>query len=223
MADELLELPTYHERVLLMGSNGSGKSVLAAHMLVAGDYDYVAIDLKGDFEPPGGDFVVITRPDDPRWKIGYRHIVYRPEPEHADGKALDAILRRLYLRAQSSGKRHPFVVYIDECLALSESGATRWLQALAISGRSLGVGLWCASQRPRIIPVSVRTEAWRWYVFFLTYTEDEEEVLGYSKRQLTLEALEAGSVDHAFWELKRGAGGRVLVRHWPPLRLPEAG
>jgi hypothetical protein len=223
MADAVLDLPKYEERVLFMGSNGSGKSVLAGAMLAAGGYDYVALDLKGDFAPPGQEIVVIRRPDDPRWRVGYRHIVYRPDPDHANGKSLDAFLRRLYLRAQKSGRRHPFVVYVDEALALAQTGHTQWLQALAVSGRSLGVGLWAASQRPRVIPVSIRSEAWRWYVFFLTYREDEEEVVRYAKGQVTIEDLERATASHAFIELKRGEGGRVLVRRWPPLRLPETG
>lgn len=221
MADETLELPPYQARVLFLGANGTGKSELARHMLVAGDYDYVAIDTKGDFSPPH-EHVTIHTPDDWRWRVGYRHIVYRPTPEFMDGKPMGEILRRLYLRARSTGKRKPFVVYVDEALAICRfPGAARWLQVAAVSGRGLKMGLWIASQRPRQIPVEIRSEAWIWYVFFLTYAEDEEEVVRYSKGQISVAQLESGTEDFAFWRMQRGHGGRILVRQFAPLRIEE--
>ncbi len=220
MADQLLTLPTYQERVNFYGANGSGKSVLAAHMLSAGQYDYVAIDSKGDFSPPG-EPVVIHSPEDPRWRRGFRHIVYRPDMGHNDGRALDEQLMRLFARGKSSGRRHPFVVYVDEALYLSKTGRTRWLAALAVAGRSMGIGLWCSSQRPKWIPVEVRSEAWRQYVFFLGQEADEEEILLTAKGAITLADLRSNTVDHAFLELRRGHGGQVGVRRFPPLRIAE--
>lgn len=220
MADETLTLPTYKARVIFLGANGCGKSELAGHMLVAGEYDYVAIDTKGDFSPPH-EHIVIRTPTDWRWRVGYRHIVYRPNPEFMDARSLAEVLRALYMRGRSSGKRKPFVVYIDEALAVCKLGAAKWLQIIAVSGRGLNMGLWIATQRPRQVPVETRSEAWIWYVFFLTYDEDEEEVTRYAKGQLTVDDLQTGTEDFAFWRMERGKGGRVLVHHFPPLLIED--
>lgn len=215
----LLEPPVYQERLLLMGANGSGKSQLAGALLGSGYPRWVAIDSKGDFPAPQ-PHVVIRTPDDRRWSWNRDGgILYRPKPEYNTGPWLDEILRRLFLRAQKEGKTAPFVVYVDEALFLSKLGHTRWLSALAVSGRSLKVGLWVSSQRPAWIPVEIRTEAWRWLVFYLAYSEDEKEVLRYAKGQISPAQLQEAAVDYSFWELKRGKGGKVQATHFPALQL----
>ncbi|OLB58147.1 MAG: hypothetical protein AUI13_07485 [Gemmatimonadetes bacterium 13_2_20CM_2_69_23] len=215
--------PEYEERLLFLGSNGSGKSVLARELLAAGYRRTRSIDLKGDFELLQ-DHQVVREPDD--WRgFRHRHVVYRPRPPWDRGPHLDAMLWHWFREAQSGFdakrkiQRHPTVIYVDETLALAHSRHTEALARLAVAGRSLRYGLWCASQRPRWIPVEARSEAWRWYVFHLSYEQDEKEVLQHAKRQLTLEQLQAGSEHHAFWELRRSqhTAGRWDVRHMPPL------
>jgi hypothetical protein len=209
--------PEYGERIIALGSNGGGKSVLMRELLAAGYPRTVTIDVKGDFEPIQPHRVV-TKPDD--W-LGWRadHIVYRPGREHQTRAAMDGVLNRLYNRAQKSGKRHPFVVYIDEALYLAKLGCASSMAALAVSGRSLGLGLWITSQRPKWIPVEVRSEAWRWYVFYLSFEEDEREVLKHTKGRLTLQNLQEGTEAYSFWEIRRGRSnpGLVDVTHHQPV------
>ncbi len=214
----ILQPPSYSERLLLLGANGSGKSVLASGMLGAG-YLWVALDSKGDFKAPD-PHVTLRTPQDRRWRwMRDRPILYRPKPEYNNGAWLDLVLRGLYFRAQREGKKRPFVVYVDEALYLAKTGHTQWLAALAVSGRSLGVGLWVASQRPKWIPVEVRSEAWRTYVFFLQHKEDEKEVVRDSKGLITEEDLQRAAVDYSFWELRRGKAGRMEARKFPPLAV----
>lgn len=92
----------------------------------------------------------------------------------------------------------------------------QYLAALAVAGRSLGVGLWCASQRTKWIPVEVRSEAWRWYVFYLADEEDEEEVVKFAKGRLTIAELRAYCREYGFIELRRaarGGGESVVIPH----------
>jgi energy-coupling factor transporter ATP-binding protein EcfA2 len=217
--------PDYDERLLVLGSNGSGKSVLVRELLGAGYRRTISIDLKGDFVPLQ-DHRVVREPDDWRgWRA--RHVVYRPRPPYDSGAPLDQVLWRLYHQAQRTydSKRKvqpaPFVVYVDETLALAHSRRTEGLARIAVAGRALGLGLWCASQRPRWIPVEARSEAHRVYVFYLQYEEDERELLKLAKRQLSLEDLQRGWDKWSFWELRRSrtSAGRWEVRHMPP--LPE--
>lgn len=219
--------PEYDERLLFLGSNGAGKSVLARQMLAAGYHRVRAIDLKGDFDLLQ-DHRVVREPGD--WRgLRHRHVVYRPKAPYDSGEWLDRVLMQWYREAQRTFdtkrkvQRNPTVIYVDETLALAHSRRTEALARIAVAGRALGLGLWCSSQRPVWIPVEVRSEAHRIYVFFLQYETDELEVLKYAKRQLTLEQLQAGMDHHAFWELRRSraAAGRWEVRHLPPLP-PEA-
>lgn len=216
--------PRYEERVLFLGSNESGKSVLARQMLGAGYHRVRAIDLKGDFNLLQ-EHRVVREPGD--WRgFRARHVVYRPRPPYDTGPWLDEVLLRWYHEAQRSFdskrklQRNPTVIYVDETLALAHSRHTEGLARIAVSGRALKLGLWCASQRPFWIPVETRSEAHRIYVFFLQYEADEKHVLQYAKRQLTLEQLQAGHDNpYEFWELSRSqsGAGRWDVRHMAAL------
>jgi hypothetical protein len=219
--------PEYKERVLFMGENGSGKSVLARELLSAGYPRYVAIDSKGDFPTREGD-VVIKDPQDKRWKSPPDHTIYRPPANFATGPWLSYILHLCYARAQREGKQKPFIVYVDEGYFLSRTGHTQWLAGLAVSGRSMGVGLWVSSQRPRWIPTEVRTEAWRWFIFHLGYDEDEAEVVKYLKLGAGIEAkrrgitmLQEATENFSFIEVSRDPvrAGHRKIRRCPPVAV----
>jgi len=215
----LLVPPNYEERVLFLGENGSGKTYLATAFLASG-FCFVAVDHKGDLRIPGA--TLVRNPDDKRLYNGrVAQILYRPDPEYATGPGINYVLKGLFFRGRSQGKRRPFVVYVDEALVLSAGGHVAYLRSLAVAGRSMGVGLWCASQRPAWIPREVRSEAWRIYVFSLGSEDDEKEVLKYTKRQLSLDDLEQATTNHAFIEIRRTphmAGGRTVTR-FPPVSL----
>lgn len=211
-------VPDYRERVLFIGANGTGKTTLARALL---DHvpRYVVLDSKGDFPTRETDEIIA----DPTSRRVLRdppdHLILRPDARRSGGRWLNYILRCCYERAQSEGRSQPFVVYVDEALYLSRTGHTHYLAALAVSGRSLGVGLWCSSQRSRWIPVEVKSEAWRWYIFYLGYEEDEKEVLRYAKGRLTLPDLQQSTEHHAFIEMRRdpARAGAMAVRRFPPV------
>lgn len=212
-----LSLPKYDERVLFVGSNGTGKSILAARLL-AQFPRYVVIDVKGDVPIEG---TVLTSPTDIRWRFAKR-IVYRPRRQWMFPEAHRYVLDRLYERARGIRSREDkrFVLYIDEALYLANEGARRPLISLAVTTRSLGMGLWGSAQRPRTIPVEMRSEAWRWYVFSLGYEEDEKEIARYTKGELTAEELRVGTEQYSFYEIMRKSGSTGLkITHYPPLRI----
>jgi hypothetical protein len=220
------EIPTYKERILLLGANGTGKSELAGKLLLAFPL-WVAIDPKGDFYPKGSEARIIKSPTDWRWhgRLGHYgrpdRIIYRPSEEFDTKAAYNYVLAKILERAKREGKSEPFILHIDECLYLADVNATQYLKIIAVAGRSLNLGFWAASQRPKGIPVAVRTEAWRWEIFSLMYEEDEKEVEKYTKGKLTVEMLQnPNRQDYSWDEVRRSKGGRVLtVQHFAPLQI----
>lgn len=218
--------PSYEERVLVVGSNGSGKTVFGRVLLGCGYRRWVVVDLKGNFKPPQGedqDYTIVYDPRDRRL-VEHDRVLYRPAPQFRTREWLEYAFSRLYYRAERA-MGHPersFIVVVDETLSIAKKRATEWLAQIAIVTREWGCGLWCFSQRTKWIPVEVRSEAWRLYAFYLQFKSDELEVLDFGKDQLTLEELRERTHSHRFVELRRGedTGGVVQVAAYPPVRLP---
>jgi len=225
-----IEAPGYDSRLLLLGTSGSGKTRLLRELLAAGYERWIAIDAKGDFWPKGRDYRLLSRPpwEDPKaW--GSDRILYRPATaDTRKGASLDAVLRWIYERQRArydDRRRRPgpgLILAVEEAFMLSRSGHTQALSDAAVSGRGLNLGLWVASQRPRWIPVEVRSESDRWFVFPLGYEEDEREVLRYAKGALDLDDLQEAGTAHSFWELVRKMGSSKVRAIWrPPLDIRE--
>lgn len=225
-----LTRPEFYERVVFLGENGSGKSEMALELLQYYD-EWVIFDTKHDTEPRRTQkYTVISTPSDVRWKWAKR-ILYRPAPEYNNGVWLEEMTRRMYIRGQKTLKKkkgirkpqqtRPFILYIDEALMYAKLSSAKWLANHAVAGRSLGIGLWVSSQRPKWIPVEVRSEAWRIYIFNLGYEEDEKEIVKVSKGKITVDELHAQTGDYSFYEIRRIKGGNKQVSHFPPMRLSE--
>jgi hypothetical protein len=219
--------PKYEERVFFSGANGSGKTILAS--VLAEPYPRVTVlDPKGDFPIPWteGDYQVRTKPPTTgilnalRWRFGKQHIVYRPAIGYDSGEQISAFFDWNYRRAQREKAKRGRILYVDEGAWVSYAGAWRSLARLLISTRSLRLGVWLSSQRPKGLPVEARSEAWRWYVFYLRSREDRKEVVSYLDHRISEYDLESTTRDYEFWEILRGTGGRMSYRLLPPIRLP---
>lgn len=226
--------PDYVERVLIVGKNGTGKSELTYELESHGNYRKVVyFDIKQDCSPRPP--VQLVRKGDDRWGWRARRIVYRPAPgsfwRTDAGWAL--VLQRIFDRAgmaydhKRGRSREPIVIIIPEVLLFGPK-SQRVIGELASGARKLEVLLVVETQRPKRIPVVLRSEAWRIYVFPLGYEEDELEVLKYAKGKLTLAQLRelddvvSESDPHPFYEicLRSQKGAQVSVRRCPSLELP---
>jgi hypothetical protein len=235
----LLIPPDEHERLLILGKNGTGKSELTFALEAAGKYHVIYFDWKGDCNPhrldaAGQPFVIVKRGDD-TWGFRNRRVVYRPPRGSAwrTDAACAAVLRRLIAQAErdynpkTKRSRRPRLIVIPEILLFGPL-AQAVMAEIASGARAFELGLWIETQRPRRIPVVIRSEAWRLYVFPLGYADDELEVLKYAKGRLQLEQLreldrasEEKPARHPFIEivLRSKQGGAIRVTLCPELEL----
>lgn len=224
----IIQTPSYKERVFFLGANGSGKTELASRMITAYPRAYI-LDVKYDFPIswPNGTYRVIDTPPGIGWFSWFRgwgskRVIYRPKPPYDSGPWITYWLDWLFRKARKEGKVKPFIVDLDEGAWAAYNGAKAAMSRLAIAGRSIGIGLWITSQRPRGITVETRSEAWRWYVFYLRSRDDRKEVVDYLDKQISEEQLSSTTENYQFWEIRRGEGGRMNYRLMPPIRLvPE--
>jgi hypothetical protein len=224
----VIQPPSYYERLLILGKNGVGKSELTYAVEAGGNYrQSIYIDLKGDTEPRP-PYKLTKRGDE---RLHDKRIVFRPEPGSywRTDEGVAQFINRIFLEARRAydhkrkRSRAPRILIIPEILLFGPL-AQRAIGEIASAARQFELGLWVETQRPRRIPVVLRSEAWRLYVFSLGYEDDELEVLRYAKGRLRLEDLRAGDDDprnHSFFELllrsKDGAG--ISVRRCDPLQL----
>lgn len=222
----VVETPGYKERIFFVGANGSGKTILASRLL-APYQRAIVFDVKGDFPIPwaDGEYSLFTKPPTSGflnwfgWHGAMERIVYRPVRPYDSGKHAVAFLDWCFDRARRGKGERPFVLYLDEGGWMAYSGTREAIARLAITGRSLNLGLWISAQRPRGIPVEVRSEAWRWYVFYLRSFEDRKEIISYLDYRISERELESSTLDYQFWEIRRGQGGKMNYRRLPPIRL----
>jgi hypothetical protein len=167
---------------VLVGQTGTGKSTLA-RMLFDRKRRSIIIDPKGDMKlPPAlrisgrfakGNTLVATHPDQASNLIRKRkeNILYRPSGEFLEPFLFDDIFRACYNAKNCD-------VYIDELSMVTKSANSypAWLRALYQQGRSRGIRVFGATQRPATVPVFCFSEAGQLYCFRLTMTPDKRRI-----------------------------------------------
>ncbi len=169
-------LPGATDRAVFVGQTGSGKTTLARVLLRSRPW-VVVLDVKGTLAWREYKLVrrlkhLPARPEEaPR-------VIYRPTHEELRSESvMDALAWWVYERGNTT-------LYVDELYGYLEpfgGGIAPGLHACLTRGRERGVEVWCSTQRPFRIPLSVLSESEHVYVFRLKVREDRrrvEEVTG---------------------------------------------
>lgn len=153
------------ERVMLVGTTGSGKTELAKHFL-AGMTRTLVIDPKHTFRLDG----YRRARGLPAFGKDF-HVIYRPRPW--DDFPLADLIYKL-------NKMRDVTIYCDELATLHEQfpATTQMLADVARTGRERHVSLWNATQRPRWTPRIFFTETEVYFMFHMRSAEDRAYMAG---------------------------------------------
>jgi hypothetical protein len=154
-------------RVTFIGPNGSGKSFLALGY-VAKMRSAIVVDPKHEIELPG--FRISHDPVQMRLSP---RVIWRPPGTMAERDVADAA-------GYAAMCRNNTTLYVDEIGAVCNATAMGdWLKAAIRMGRSKGVGVWGATQRPKDVHNLWFSEAWTLLVSPLLAGFDRDKVRGF--------------------------------------------
>jgi ABC-type dipeptide/oligopeptide/nickel transport system ATPase component len=163
------------QKVLIMGQNGSGKSVLASAIARGFDRGTVLVyDPKDDPEAMiPGSTVAATAREAMRALPG--RVIYRPtSPEMAHIERFwDELCRKLVDLARRGGGSSAVIVHELGDLGTPYRIGPGFAEVIR-KGRSLGITLVMVTQRPQGIPVIARSEAQHVACFTLTDAADRD-------------------------------------------------
>jgi DNA helicase HerA-like ATPase len=165
-------MPRPDQRVLILGSTGSGKTTVGAWLLSQSNFDempWIMIDYKRD---------ALLNSIDRRRQIGLNEIPKEPGLYHVkpnpvrDDEAVENWLLRVW-------EQRNIGLYVDEALRLPTSRKTGAFETILTQGRSLRIPVIALSQRPVDLTRYAFSEANHVVVMRLTDLRDRKKVTEY--------------------------------------------
>ena len=181
------------QRVSFAGKTGSGKTYAANYLLkpirrliVIDPKMQLVSDRKWRLEPPTKDAWRALR------KGEYARIgIANPPAIDQEGFPIWDSIFELAWEVQD------IVIYIDEMYSVAKNGRLSYpLRRLYTQGRSMGIGVWAATQRPSWVPNEMFSESEWSFTFTLRIADDRKKVarsLGFDQIQEPIRDL------HGFW------------------------
>lgn len=172
------------EHVLVVGANGTGKTVLAKAYL-AGYKNVAVLDSKGtfQFEPfqlRDKDYIIVTDINMLYTNTKYNKIVYRPDIYQNNQEYYERFFEWAYKRGNT-------IVLIDEAMHICDSMKIGfWYKSILTRGRELMVAAWSCTQRPVGVSNFLLTESKHWFIFRLNAPDDRQKLYKASGNQTFL-------------------------------------
>lgn len=204
------------QRYLFIGKTRSGKSYLARYLLKLArrkKWRIVIIDPKKDWMGRGTE----RRPfaegkskgtvDNPvyveEFRLDLAVQIYQPVEWGED-------VAQFCKAIMEAGNT---IVYFDEITQLvSASRVPKEFNVLWTQGAALNVGAWCATQRPRNIPLIVKDQAEMWFMFQISSYDDRKVVEGFIPIEDTPELVLRPLPKRYFWYWEDTMPKPVLVK-----------
>ena len=223
-----LPSPAPNNRVCFMGPTGSGKTELARALLKATP-NVIVIDPKHEFDWKEAtpryarvayDFKdLVSHCRQIEQKGSGAPVIYRPP----SGDLLPSNIARVDAVFNYALQRGGTTVYVDEMSYLTGSSSgfqdriPHWFRAVT-TGRSRGVGVWSAFQRPSNVPLLAMSESDYRIAFFLRLKKDQaraEELCG------PIDWQELADEPYSFvWATDRYSSSPVRLNLKNPAQLP---
>lgn len=173
------------DHVALVGMTKSGKTTLARQIIKLRDFCVVLGTKSRDdslYGPLKAQGFVLRESWDPwQWRrTGERYVIFAPPLEIADeptpkevGEAMAAQAAAFRTALLQIFKAGGWCVFADEVKYLADDmGLARELNLLWLQGRSLGVTIVAATQRPRSVPLNTFEQATWFYLWRISDRED---------------------------------------------------
>lgn len=168
----IIPYPKQGQHVLIVGQTGSGKTVLAYDLVRRARYVAV-LDIKRKLDWEGFrvfedlDRLIHVVDSDP---VKTPRFIYRPTFEDMEFGQYDKYYEWLYRR----GNR---LVYTDEAALVCKGDfVPKYMRALLMQGRELGISTYNATQRPVGIAQQMISEVWGVYSFPLLMKQDRQKL-----------------------------------------------
>ena len=209
------------QRIISVGQTGSGKSVVMRYLLKLArkrGWRIVIIDPKKDWMKYLGKKYTYAEKglgtvDNP-WLVAEfnpKLAVQIFQPLEWDGQC------EKFFKAIIATRNT--IVYIDEITQLANATVVpREIKLIWTQGRSLNIGAWCATQRPKGIPTIVKDQAEVWFLFRVNNRDDRKVVQGYVPIEDMPEVVDRPLPKYWFYYWEDSMPQPMLVR---PLKLEQ--
>lgn len=210
------------QRLLFLGKTGSGKSVLSRYLLKLArrkGWRIVIIDPKKDWQKYLGKYLPYASKglgtvDSPRlvseFNPKFAVQIFQPYKWNTNcAKFFQAIIA-----CKNT------IIYIDEITQLASATVIPdEIKLIWTQGRSLKIGAWCATQRPKGVPIIIKDQAEVWFLFRVNNRDDRKVVEGYMPVEDMPEVVDRALPKYWLYYWEDSMPRPILVR---PLKLKEA-
>ncbi len=159
-----------NDRIGIWGKTGSGKTVLVKKLLYP---QYVCRKIFHDIKIENNDIphtALCRTPQELNKAITEKHFKILYQPKDLDPKDFNHVCKIVFDHGNT-------LLYVDEAATIcTPSQIEEWHFQLLIRGRSRGIGLIHASQRPRAVHNTLISEAEHHFIFRLQLKTDRDKL-----------------------------------------------